>query len=224
MRLRHKKHLNERIAKVENLIDVDTSELNSLVSAQNPQFLNFEQIFGNNNPVTLELGCGFGAFARKFGALYPNKNLVAVEKLTNVLVVACEQTPLSLSNVRFLNTGAEYLLTYFKNHSVDSIHLNFSTPYQKKHCANRRMTHPKFLKIYQQILKPDAKLYYKTDDDDFFEFSKEQFENENWNVVFQTRDLHNSEFANENIITEYESKFIAKGVKIKMIIATPPRN
>lgn len=222
MRMRLKKHLAERMEKADNLvIDVDCSELNSKLSALKPQYLDFNAIFENSNPTALELGCGFGSFAMQFCERNLNKNLVAVEKMTNVLVVACEQTPASLRNLRYLNISAEYLLTYFRPKSVCDIYLNFSTPFQKKQYANRRLTHVKFLDIYAKLLYDGGKIYFKTDDREFFEFTKQQLTERNWQIVDNTEDLHHSEYVTNNIVTEYESKFVNRNLPIHYLSAKP---
>lgn len=222
MRLRLKKHLQSRLGQAENLLKVDTQELNSHIATQNAEWLNWQEVFGNDNPVCLEIGCGMGGFAKGFWQTFPNLNLVAVEKLSNVIVSACEKCQ-DCQNVRFLNAGAEYLEKYIAPHSVDTIYLNFSTPFQKKTYANRRLTNPRFLNSYQRLLKAGGKVIQKTDDDDFFAWSKEQFEKCNWQIVAITTDLHNSPYAQNNIVTEYEQKFLHVGKNINYVCAMAPK-
>ena len=222
MRLRLKKHLQSRLGQAENLLKVDTQELNSHIATQNAEWLNWQEVFGNDNPVCLEIGCGMGGFAKGFWQIFPNLNLVAVEKLSNVIVSACEKCQ-DCKNVRFLNAGAEYLEKYIAPHSVDTIYLNFSTPSQKKTYAHRRLTNPRFLNSYQRLLKAGGKVIQKTDDDDFFAWSKEQFEKCNWQIVAITTDLHNSPYAKNNIVTEYEQKFLDVGKNINYVCAMAPK-
>ncbi|MBO5773181.1 MAG: tRNA (guanosine(46)-N7)-methyltransferase TrmB [Clostridia bacterium] len=222
MRLRLKKHLQSRLAVADNLLKVDTQELNSHIATQNAEWLDWKEVFHNDHPTCLEVGCGMGGFAKGFFEKFPEINLVAVEKLSNVIVSACEKCS-HCTNVRFLNAGAEYLEKYIASHSIDTIYLNFSTPFQKKTYANRRLTYPRFLNMYQRLLKDGGKVIQKTDDDDFFIWSKEQFEKCNWQIIAETQDLHNSPYLEGNIVTEYEQKFLDVGKNINYVCATPPK-
>lgn len=171
------------------------------------------EVFGNDNPLYLELGCGKGSFAIQSAELHPERNYIALEKLSNVIVVGCEQAQkLNLANLRFLNCRAENLLHYLPPHSVTEIILNFSCPFPKKTYANRRLTSPNYLAIYQQLLVDGGIIRQKTDDRPFFDYSLETLTANGWQVFDIDYDLP-ADFEG-NIVTEYESKFRAEGKPI----------
>jgi tRNA (guanine-N7-)-methyltransferase len=217
--------LEERIDAVGTLIvrregygfyDVEREERGDIVD--------FAAVFGNDNPTHLEIGCGKGGFVRKMAGLFPNVNFVAVEKLSNVIIEACEKVALDgVTNVRFLNCGAENLLCYVQPHTVGTIYLNFSCPYPKKTYANRRLTSERYLTIYKELLTDDGVIKLKTDNRDFFINSKEMLTQCGFALFDVTEDLHHSEYAVGNVITEYEERFASQGwqiyaLKAKLII------
>ena len=123
-------------------------------------------------------------------------------------------------NVRFMNCDATGLLEIFEEGSLDTIYANFSDPWTKNGYANRRLTHPDFLKRYLKLLVPGGRFCFKTDNVELFDFSLESVENEEgFDLTFVSRDLHASERAAENIMTEYERNFSEKGVKINCLEA-----
>ena len=163
MRMRRKKNLEERLGRcIDVLLPISDDEKNSLVDFGDSRYLDFEKIFGNSNPVMLEIGSGKGRFAREFAKANPEINLIAIEKSRNVMVDACESAQKeNIPNLRFAATGAEYLERYFPNGSIERIYLNFSCPYPKKSYANRRLTNHRFLGIYDKILACLFKKYVK---------------------------------------------------------------
>ena len=170
MRMRLKKHLEERIADCGNMLVAREGALfYTLTDEQKEQKLDLQQIFGNNNPLYLELGCGKGSFAIKSAKLYPNRNYLAMEKLSNVIVVGCEEAyKEQLPNLRFMNGHAENLRYWLADKSVTEIILNFSCPFPKKTYANRRMTSEKYLEVYKHLLTDDGIIRQNTDDLAFF--------------------------------------------------------
>lgn len=176
--------------------------------------LDYKTIFGNDNPVELEIGCGKGLFAREIAKKNPGINFLAVEKSSNVVVEAAEKAiEENIPNLIFLRGGAEYLDCYIPASSVDRIYLNFSCPYPKKSYASHRLTHRNFLEIYKKIMKKDAEIHQKTDNMHFFEFSIEEFSASDFYVKNVSLDLHSSEFKG-NIMTEYERRFSEQGFPI----------
>lgn len=221
MRMRRKRHLDERFETYKGLwIEINKAEPDARVAKANKELLNFKEIFGNDNPVYLEIGCGKGGFAIEHAKRHPDINILAVEYISNVLIDACGiAEPLNLPNLKFLCTGAEYLEKYIPESSIERVILNFSTPYQKKAYYKSRLTYVGFLESYKVMLKDGCKLYQKTDDKDFFDFSLTQYEEIGAKMHFVTRDLH-AEWQEENIITEYEAKFTAQGYKINGAIVS----
>ena len=222
MRMRHKKRLDERVSNANHYFLDNFCDQNALIAAQNPVYADFERIFGNKNPIVLEVGCGKGGFALKYAAANPAVNVVAVERLTNVVISGAEEAARqNLNNLKFIVTNAEYLPCFIKPHTVVKIILNFSCPYPKKSYRNRRLTNEKFLKIYKELLTDDGELWQKTDNIDFFEYGLECFANEGWRITAKTYDLYAAAH-DFNIPTEYETKFVALGKPICFLIAKPP--
>lgn len=215
MRMRKKRHLDERIAACS---DVSLGWLQDYASEQKginpPEIIDVEKVFGNNNPIHLEIGCGKGQFAEEIARRNPDINFVAVEQNVNVLVTAMERTHKSgLKNLRYVMGMAEYLEKIFPENSVDKIYLNFSCPFPKNTYAKHRLTHERFLSIYRKILKKDALIVQKTDNSKFFEFSLNSFCDNDFRLRNITFDLHNSKIEG-NIITEYEERFSSQGYPI----------
>ena len=225
MRMRLKKHLEERIADCgEILLAREGDGFFKLSEEEKKKYrLNLTEIFGNDNGVCLEIGCGKGAWAIASATLHPDRNYIALEKLSNVIVVACEQAcKLQLNNLRFLNIRAENLDSFLPQHSLDTIALNFSCPFPKKTYANRRLTSKYFLDIYVRLLKHDGVIWQKTDDRDFFEWSIESYREHGYEVYDICYDLPTN--ADGNIVTEYESKFRSMGKPIYALKAKIAKN
>lgn len=215
MRDRKKKHLRERLEKCASLLYIPMPEdLNFATSVQKPEYIDTESYFGNSNPLHLEIGCGKGKFICEAAKRHPDINFIAVEKVANVLVMACERARRDeLRNVLFLKCDAHMLPKYLKDHSVAQIYLNFSCPYPKNRDTNKRLTYPAFLEIYRRLLLPDGEIHQKTDNMGFFEFSIEQFSQNGFGLKHVSLDLHGSDFEG-NIITEYEKRFSDLGQPI----------
>ncbi len=215
MRMRKKKHLDERLEAVgDYFIKVITDDLNFETSVETKEFLSFSEMFGNDNPVYLEIGCGKGGFVNEMAKRNPDINFLAVEKIGNVIVSACEAAKKNkLKNVKFLKCSAEYLGKYIPEGSISRLYLNFSCPYPKNKYKNHRLTNRKFLKIYSQILAKDAEIHQKTDNMHFFEYSLEEFSNFGFKMKNISLDLHKSDFEG-NIVTEYEKRFSEMGFPI----------
>lgn len=214
MRMRYKKHLEERMAAISDVLLHREAELFYQLTEEEKNFVRQpSEVFGNDNPLYLELGCGKGSFAIQSAQLHPERNYIALEKLSNVIVVGCEQAQkLNLANLRFLNCRAENLLHYLPPHSVTEIILNFSCPFPKKTYANRRLTSPNYLAVYKQLLVDGGIIRQKTDDKPFFDYSLETLTANGWQVFDVNYDLPAD--LEGNIVTEYESKFRAEGKPI----------
>lgn len=214
MRMRKKKYLEERLAKCNNIIRLLSDDCNFLTAIEKKEYIDVKELFGNDNPVVLEIGCGKGGFACELAKRNPDVNILALEKCSNVLVMAAEAAMKdNLENLRFLHGGAEYLEKYIKPESIERIYLNFSCPYPKKRYANHRLTNERFLKSYKVILKKGAEIHQKTDNMHFFEYSIEQLTGSGFSLKNISLDLHNSEFEG-NIETEYEHRFSSMGMPI----------
>ena len=205
MRMRRKKHGAERIAACSELLIENGAD----VTAAFPD---------KEKPLCLEIGCGKGGFACGMAAAHPEINLIALERVADVACLALEKAKACAEecpdNLRFMIADARTLLELFPEHSIDRIYLNFSDPWPKKGYAKRRLTYADFLKTYRKILVPGGALIQKTDNENLFDFSLEQFAAEGLRVEYMTRDLHNSEYAKGNIMTEYEQNFSSQGMPI----------
>ena len=214
MRMRKKKHLEERLENCNNLLVLYSDDSNFQTAIEKKEFIDTDELFGNGNPVVLEVGCGKGNFACELAKQNPDINVIALEKCANVIVIACEKAMKeNITNLRFIQTGAEYLEKYIKPRSLDRIYLNFSCPYPKRAYENRRLTNIRFLKSYDVLLKEGAEIHQKTDNMHFFEYSIEQFSEYGFKLKNISLDLHNSNFEG-NIETEYEHKFASIGMPI----------
>lgn len=181
----------------------------------------WSEIFGNDNPIHIEVGMGKGQFLMELAQRNPNINYVGIEKFSSVLLRAIQKREqLEISNLFFIRMDAEEITEVFAKDEVDKIYLNFSDPWPKDRHAKRRLTSKEFLKKYDQILVSDGRLEFKTDNRPLFEFSLEQVPLAEWKLEASTFDLHHDEVLNKgNIMTEYEEKFSSMGNPIhKMVI------
>ena len=224
MRMRRKKNLDERLAACrEVMLYMQCQNEHADDPLSEEFFADSRKVFGNDNPLYLEIGCGKGGFAIEFARQNPDINLIAVEKTPNVLVTGMEeQMKLRLPNLRFCMGQAEYLDHLFHDGTIDRIFLNFSCPFPKKRYAMHRLTHARFLAIYHKIMKENAEIHQKTDNMHFFEFSIEQLSNNGFPLKNISLDLHNSGFEG-NIMTEYEKRFTDLGQPIYRLEAVNRR-
>jgi tRNA (guanine-N7-)-methyltransferase len=181
-----------------------------------------KEVFGNDNPIRIEIGMGKGRFIMDLAELNPNVNYVGIEKYSSVLLRAIQkQEQRQLPNVIFIRMDAEDITEVFAPGEVDRIYLNFSDPWPKDRHAKRRLPSRQFLERYDKILKPDGVVEFKTDNTDLFDFALEEVEPAGWNLDAVTYDLHNDEIMNEgNVMTEYEERFSSQGNPIYKYIVS----
>ena len=210
MRMRKKKHGAERLEKCTEFI------------VQRPQILS------TGAPVWLEIGAGKGGFACGMTKKNPTVEYYAMERVTDCVVLAAERAKAeyeqsgACGNLKFIIDTADNLADLFDSQSVDAIFLNFSDPWSKKGYAKRRLTHARYLSVYFDLLKDGGALTFKTDNVGLFDFSLEQIAEMGLECEVVTRDLHASEYAADNVVTEYEAAFSAEGVKINMLRVRKP--
>lgn len=180
----------------------------------------WRELFGNDNPIHIEVGMGKGKFLMRLAELNPNINYIGIEKYSSVLIRAVEKKKETegLDNLYFIRFDAEEITEIFEKDEIDRIYLNFSDPWPKDRHAKRRLTSRQFLARYDQFLKREGEIIFKTDNLDLFNFSLEEAKEANWNIVNFTYDLHNSEYVEGNVMTEYEEKFTEKGNKINRMV------
>ena len=185
--------------------------------------VDFASVFGEerkNLPVALEIGCGKGGFVIELAKRQPDVNFIALEKMSNVILTPMEEVKKQgVENIRFLNIRAECLPCYIPEQSLDVIYLNFSTPLPKLGYATQRLTHRGFLETYKKLLKKGGKIVQKTDDRDFFEFSLEEYRACGFTLDEVSYNLHENGNPEWNIVTEYEQKWVDRGLPIHRVIA-----
>lgn len=183
----------------------------------------WSELFGNGQPLHIEIGTGKGRFIMELAAIHPEINYVGIEKYSSVLFRATqkmEEDP--LPNVRFIRMEAEHILRFFEKNEVERVYLNFSDPWPKERHAKRRLVSREFLDRYRVLLRQGGHLEFKTDNRDLFDFGVEQAETARWEILEITYDLHHDAIMNAgNIMTEYEERFSSKGNPICKYIIRP---
>lgn len=173
----------------------------------------WKEVFGNDHPLRVEIGMGKGKFIHALAAQNPRINYLGIEKYSSVLLRALQKMETEpLPNLLFIRMDAEDITEVFDREEVDRIYLNFSDPWPKDRHAKRRLPSREFLSRYDQILKKDGVLEFKTDNKDLFDFALEELLPAGWEALKVTFDLHHdAEMMEGNIMTEYEEKFSSKG-------------
>ena len=170
----------------------------------------WNKLFNNNNPIYIEIGMGFGKFIYENALKNPNINYIGIEKYDNVVARAIKKIE-KLDNLIIIRMDARFIDKVFDK-EIDRIYLNFSDPWPKKGQANRRLTSPYFLELYDKIFKSNKNIHMKTDNSKLFAYSIESLNNYGYKLSNITFDLHKDE--SSVITTEYEEKFVSKGNNI----------
>lgn len=181
----------------------------------------WKALFGNDNPIHIEIGMGKGQFIIEMARRNPDVNYIGIERYSTVLVKALrkrEQT--ELTNLYFMCIDARLLAEVFASGEVAKIYMNFSDPWPKDRHAGRRLTSPRFMAVYHQFLAADGSVEFKTDNRELFDYSLESIPEAGWKILASTFDLHNNSEMNEgNVMTEYETKFSTEGKPICKLIS-----
>ena len=192
-------------------------------SIQQPEQMKgkWAEVFQNDHPIHIEVGMGKGQFIIEMARRNPEVNYIGIEKYSSVLVRAVEKLEdFEQDNLRLIRMDAENIEEVFDKDEVDRIYLNFSDPWPKDRHAKRRLTSTRFLERYDNILTPEGRVMFKTDNKDLFDFSLEQVEEAGWILENHTYDLHHSEYNEGNVMTEYEEKFSA--IAVDFLATRPP--
>ena len=173
----------------------------------------WKELFANPGELHIEVGMGKGRFLHEMAALHPEINYIGIEMYSSVLLRALQKMEADpLPNLKFICMDARILTDVFEKGEVDHIYLNFSDPWPKDRHAKRRLPSRQFLARFDQILKPEGRLSFKTDNRDLFDFAVEELEPAGWKAEVITYDLHADEvLCAGNVMTEYEEKFSSKG-------------
>lgn len=175
-----------------------------------------------SEPLIVEIGAGSALFSVELARQNPARTFIAIDiKGDRLYQGAREAKRLGLENIYFVRSDIAQINEIIPNNRADEIWLTFPDPYPRKPDAKHRLTAPRYLNYYQQMLKKDAPLNFKTDNAPLFDWSVEQFTAGGWHQQFFTRDLHNSDALNEaKIMTTYEQRFVAEGLKIMYVRLT----
>ena len=176
-----------------------------------------KNVFQNNNPVVLEVGCGRGEYTVALAERYKDKNFIGIDikgaRLWRGVKTINEK---NILNAAFLRIRIDFIEKFFTVNEVSEIWITFPDPQPKLSRENKRLTSALFLNRYKKFLKPGAIIYLKTDNYPLYEYSKEVAEKENANILFATHDLYHSQLPTIDLETKthYENIYLAKGVKI----------
>ncbi len=174
--------------------------------------------FPEQDRVYVELGCGKGRFTVELAQAEPSALILAIEKVPDAMILAMERAQAAgVTNIRFMDFDAANLPDIFAAGEIDRLFLNFSDPWPKSRDAKFRLTAPGFLRIYADLLSPEGQIQFKTDNGPLFTWSLEQFAAEGWALSEITDDLHKN--GPVGIMTDYEAKFTAEGLKIHRLAA-----
>lgn len=174
--------------------------------------------FKNDAPIVLELGCGKGEYTVETARRFPAKNFIGVDikgdRMWKGAKTCLEE---DITNAAFLRIYTEALTDYFAGGEVSEIWITFPDPFPKPGKAKRRMISSRFLRLYEQILRPEGIVHLKTDNADYFAFGLETIEAEGWETLALTWDLYNSDLLDDltGIRTYYEDKWLEVGRSIK---------
>ena len=208
MRMRKKHNLDSRWESCLPLMEEAPSEIRGRWREKHSEF----------DEIRLEIGCGKGTFTVETAKINPDILIVALEKEQSAMVMAMEKViDAGVKNVVFIDGDAARLGDMFAPGEVDMIYLNFSDPWPKSRDAKFRLTAPVFLRSYADVLSEGGEIQFKTDNSPLFEWSCRMFEDEGWELSELTYNLH--ENGPLGIMTDYESRFYAQGVKINRVVA-----
>ena len=213
MRQRNIKNLSERIEQNSRLLIEEPGDCKG----------RWAEIFGNGNPIYLEIGCGKGNFITKHAFAEPDCNFIACEGQMSVVLRALEKAEASGSgNLRVFIDFVNDLEDYFEVGELSGIYLNFSDPWPKARHAKRRLTYRGRLQNYKKVLKPDGFIEFKTDNEGLFAFTLEEIEACGYGMIEMSRDLHGEAQGvhgekSRRFMTEYEEKFSGQGKNINFV-------
>lgn len=177
------------------------------------------EVFHNNNPIVLELGCGKGEYTVALAEVYPEKNFIGIDIKSNRMWVGARKAlDKQMHNVAFMRAIMHRIHELFEVGEIDEIWITFPDPFVRIRSAKHRLTHTRFLRLYQQILKPDGIINFKTDSDELFAFTMHMLSHLNITPDITDYNVHANPLADamlKNVRTYYENLFMAKGKTIK---------
>ncbi|SFL64120.1 tRNA (guanine-N7-)-methyltransferase [Paenibacillus sp. 1_12] len=211
MRLRGRKGIREALIAQPELIILEPATYKGKWSS----------LFGNNNPIHVELGMGKGKFISELSYQNPDINYIGVDMYDELLRRAGEKAELAraadggnLDNLKLALFNIEKIEEIFDSNELERIYLNFSDPWPKKRHARRRLTHAGFVRKYIEILNEKGEIHFKTDSRSLFEFSLNSFADMGLRMRNISLNLHGEGVRTDLVLTEYETKFSEQGVPI----------
>lgn len=174
----------------------------------------------DDGPIVVELACGKGTYTLELARRNPDKNYIGIDikgdRIWKGAKLALEE---ELQNVRFMRIYIDHLTEYFAPGEISDAWITFPDPYPRSPDENKRLTAPKFLRNYQQVLTPDAAIQFKTDSDGLFSYTKETIENTGCEMLDIVEDIYEERPDDEliTIKTDYEKRHLAKGRTISYI-------
>ncbi|MBV4420061.1 tRNA (guanosine(46)-N7)-methyltransferase TrmB [Clostridium tyrobutyricum] len=175
--------------------------------------------FKNFQDIYLELGCGRGRFLCDNASTNKDINYIGIDLKDEVLIYALRRAiDMEIENVRIVPMNINNIEEVFDRDEISRIYINFCNPWPKERHKKRRLTHIRLLEKYKTFLKPKSEIWFKTDNLELFDESQNYFKESGFNIQYLTYDLHKSDFEG-NIVTEYEDKFTALGMKTMFLIA-----
>lgn len=207
LRMRKKPNIEKRLVKCEVVMPASPETLRG----------KWKEEFGYDR-ICIEIGCGKGRFITETAKTMPDTLFIGIEREQGALVMAMEKAmDQDIKNVRFLDVDAALLCDIFADGEIDGIYLNFSDPWPRKKQAKRRLTHRDFLAKYDKVLASEGFIFFKTDNTKLFEFSLNELAEYGLKLRNITFDLAGSGM--DNIVTEYESRFMEQGMNIYRVEA-----
>lgn len=179
---------------------------------------NWHKHFGNNNPITLEIGCGHGEYSLALGKEHPNRSFIGIDlKGERIWRAATDARHHQLSNLAFLRSRVEYIDNFFRKAEVDEIWITFPDPQLKK--ARKRLTAPRFLELYHNLLKKNGTLHLKTDSQELYQYTIGVLREKKLNIIYHSPDIYSNKLAYPelNYETYYERLHLEKGKAITYI-------
>lgn len=208
MRQRNIKNLDQKIRRNSTFLVTDPESCRG----------RWQEVFGNNAPIYLEIGCGKGRFIALRAAAFPEKNFIAVEGQSNVALRALQKAEIChFDNLRIFIDYVDDLGRYFEPGELAGIYLNFSDPWPKARHAKRRLTYREKLKNYRSVMSPEGTIEFKTDNDGLFAFTIDEIRNAGFSIWEMTTDLAASTFESKLFTTEYEERFGSAGKNINYV-------
>ncbi|MCC3375587.1 tRNA (guanosine(46)-N7)-methyltransferase TrmB [Cohnella sp. REN36] len=212
MRLRGRKNIRESLEAQPELVILEPQKWKG----------RWHEFFGNDHPIHIELGMGKGRFISQNSVLRPHINYIGMDIFDELLRRGSEKARAAwaekghdrVPNLALVRGNVEYLEQMFEPGELERIYLNFSDPWPKSKHGKRRLTHPRFLLKYKQLLSDIGEIHFKTDSRSLFEFSLNSFSDTGLQMRNISLDLHRDELREDLVMTEYETKFVGMGQPI----------